>query len=119
MKRRRKKKNSIQYQIIYWRDIPVQLRVQKGRDRLSHPLPEIFQKTVYRAAYRAKAITGDAYQESWRVDGWFRFENSAVDSELEEVATAIAADVASKYSEARLNELALNKGHEPSSEPED
>lgn len=116
MKRRRKQNNTVQYQIIYWRDIPVQLRVQHGRNRLSHKLPEIFQKTVYRAAYRAKAITGDAYQESWRAQGWFRFEGETGEDGLEEIATRIAAHVATQYSEARLNKLALNEGHEPSSE---
>lgn len=113
MKRRRRQNNRIQYQIIYWRDIPVQLRVQQGRNRLSHQLPEIFQKTVYRAAYRAKAITGAAYEESWRVEGWFRFQGS--DGKLAEIATTIAVDVASQYDEERLDALALNKGHEPSS----
>lgn len=116
MKRRRKENNSIQYQIIYWRDIPVQLRVQQGRNRLSHKLPEVFQKTVYRAAFRAKAITGDAYQESWRAEGWFRFEGNTGD--LGAVATIIAAEVGEKYSEARLNKLALNKGHEPAADSE-
>lgn len=114
MNRRRKEHKSIQYQIIYWRDIPVQLRLQQGRSRLSHPLPEIFQKTIYRAAFRARAISGDAYQDSWRAEGWFRYEGSA--GELDEVATAIAAEVVAAYSEARLNSLALNKGYDPSSE---
>lgn len=114
MKRRRRQNNHIQYQIIYWRDIPVQLRVQQGRNRLSHQLPEVFQKTVYRAAYRAKAITGDAYEASWRAEGWFSFEGSDGNGELEEAASTIAVDVASQYDEARLDALALNKGYEPS-----
>lgn len=114
MNRRHRNNKHIQYQIIYWRDIPAQLRVQQGRERLSHQLPDIFQKTVYRAAFRAKAITGDAYQDSWRVEGWFHYEGSAAD--LNEAATAIATEVIAAYDEARLNALALNKGHDPLSE---
>lgn len=114
MKRRRKESKRIQYQVIYWRDIPAQLRLQQGRSRLSHALPEIFQKTVYRAAFRAKAITGDAYQDSWRAEGWFLYKGSV--GELDEAATSIADEVVTAYSEARLDALALNKGYEPSSD---
>jgi hypothetical protein len=103
----------IQYQIIYWRDIPVQLRLRYGRTRLSYALPEIFQKTVYRAAYRGKAITGDAFQESWHTEGWFYYEGEGGAEDLEAVATTIATELIEAYSELRLNLLALNKGNEP------
>jgi len=107
---------TIQYQIIYWRDIPAHLRLRRGRNRLSYPLPEIFEKTVYRAAYRAKAITGDAYQESWHSEGWFDFEAASLKEQepaLEEVGEAIAAELVAAYDEARLDALALNEGREP------
>ena len=57
-------------QVIYWRDIPVQVRVKNGRSRKTHPLSPRFQKTVYRAAYRAKAINGDAYTNAWHSSTW-------------------------------------------------
>lgn len=110
---------SIQFQIIYWRDIPTHLRLRQGRTRQSHALPEIFQKTVYRAAYRGKAITGDAYQDSWRTEGWFDLEQGRdgkigdEGQKLEDVATALAEELVANYDEERLNALALNKGYDP------
>lgn len=105
---------TIQYQIIYWRDIPAQLRLRRGRARLSYPLPERFQKTVYRAAYRAKAITGDAYQESWHAKGWFAFETASTEEQdLAAAGEALAAEIIVAYDAERLDALALNEGHEP------
>lgn len=114
---------SIQYQIIYWRDIPTHVRVRLGRTRYAHALPEIFQNTVYRAAYRAKAITGDAYENSWHTAGWLDYEldgsaHTETDKEqlLEKAAAAVAAKLIADYDEERLDGLALNKGHDPPAE---
>lgn len=103
----------VQYQVIYWRDIPAQLRLRRGRTRLSFPLPEIFQKTVYRAAYRAKAIGGNAYEASWHTKGWFDAETAGGEQELAAVGEALAAQIEAAYDAARLDALALNKGYEP------
>lgn len=108
---------TIRYQIIYWRDIPTHLRLQKGRTRHTHALPEIFQKTVYRAAYRAKAITGDAYQDSWRAEGWVALEHEIEEEQdarqaLEEAGLRLAQEITAAYDEERLNALALRKGYE-------
>lgn len=111
----------IQYQIIYWRDIPTHLRLRQGRTRHTHALPEIFQKTVYRAAYRGKAITGDAYQDSWRTEGWLALGHEiaqeqdgrrAVKQALEEAGMMLAQEIIAAYDEERLNALALRKGYE-------
>lgn len=111
---------SIQYQIIYWRDIPTHVRVRLGRTRYAHALPEIFQDTVYRAAYRAKAITGDAYQNSWHTEGWLGYElDGSAETEqdkeqlLQQAALAVTAKLIADYNEERLDGLALNKGHNP------
>lgn len=101
----------VEYQIIYWRDIPAQLRLKRGRQRLSHPLPPQFQQTVYRAAYRGKAITGAGFEEGWRPGPWVALEPEP-GLELEEIAAAVAEGLVADYDEERLNELALNKGVE-------
>ena len=44
-------------QIVYWRDIPVHVKVRDGEARLSRPLTPRFQQTVHRAAYRARSST--------------------------------------------------------------
>lgn len=96
-----------QYQIIYWRDIPVQVRGRNGRSRLTCPLSPRFQKTVHRAAYRAKAINGLDYIEEWRQSDW-----QERDGEVEDILTAVVTQLENDYTDARLDKLAHNKGYE-------
>lgn len=95
------------YRVIYWRDIPVQVKVKNGSGRRSRPLSPRFQKAVYRAAYRGRAITGDDYMREWRPSGWQEREG---DAEL--VLAAVSAELEDAYSDDRLNQLAFNKGYE-------
>ncbi|KAA3658516.1 MAG: hypothetical protein DWQ04_24820 [Chloroflexi bacterium] len=95
-------------QIISWRDIPVQVRVKNGRFRQSQKLSSRFQQTVYRAAYRDKAIYGDAYREEWTLSKWQGREGEGGD-----VLTAVSAELEAAYNDERLDQLARNKGYEP------
>ena len=40
----------VEYQILYWHDIPVQVRAREGRKRLNKPLSERFQVAIDHAA---------------------------------------------------------------------
>jgi hypothetical protein len=54
-----------EYQILYWKDIPAQIRVyQDGRPR-SHKLPERFQEEIDRVAMVEGLAGTDAYLEQW------------------------------------------------------
>ncbi len=88
----------------------MQVRVKNGRNRHTRPLSDRFQKTVHRAAYRAKAITGEAYIEEWRPSEWQEREG-----ELEDVATAVAAELEAVFSDKLLDNLARNKGFQEKS----
>ena len=94
------------YQIIYWRDIPTQVRGRNGRSRLTRPLSPRFQKTVHRAAFRAKAINGFDYIEEWRQSDW-----QGRDGEVEDVVTAVVTELETVYSDEHLDKLARNKGY--------
>lgn len=94
----------MQYQIIFWRDIPVQVRVKNGRFRQTYPLSPRFQQTVHRAAYRGKAITGDAYIDEWHPSRWM--ETAVADAET------LVAQLEADYPDERLDKLARNKGYE-------
>lgn len=99
---------SVKYQIIYWRDIPVQIKVRDNNaGRASRPLSPRFQKTVHRAAFRAKAISGFDYIREWRPSGWVEREEAA-----EILLAAISAELEKAYSDERLDALARNKGFE-------
>ena len=54
-----------QYQILYWRDIPAQIKVFEGSKAVSRPLPESFQQAIDRVAMAEGLIGCDAYLNEW------------------------------------------------------
>jgi hypothetical protein len=103
---------SITYQIVYWRDIPAQIRLRSGRERFSHPLSQRFQEAIDMAAMRADATSTDDYLEEWRAG-----EAHSREGEPEQVAAALAAELEAAYPQERLMRLAANKGLDPTSPP--
>jgi hypothetical protein len=95
-----------EYQIICWRDIPVQVRVREGGRRESMVLPDRFQEAARRAAYRGRAITGEAYMDAWNTTRW-QSHPAALDDALPALVKSIEAD----YPDERLQLLVDNKGH--------
>jgi Virulence factor len=55
-----------QLTVIYWRDIPAQVKARAGRDRVSAPLPDRFMVAVDGAATVAGKTTTDEYIAEWR-----------------------------------------------------
>ena len=55
-----------QYQILYWRDIPVQIKLFVGKRPRSHQLPAHFQTWVDRIAMAEGLIGTDAYLDLWQ-----------------------------------------------------
>lgn len=55
----------IQYQILYWRDIPVQIKLFTGRRPSSHTLPGRFQLAIDRIAMQEGLVGTDAYLDQW------------------------------------------------------
>ena len=96
------------YQIIYWRDIPTQVRGRNGRSRLTRPLSPRFQKAIHRAAFCAKAINGLDYIEEWQLSDW-----QDRDDNVEDVLTAVVTQLENDYTDVRLDKLARNKGYKP------
>lgn len=98
---------NIRYKIIYWRDIPAQIKIRNGRERMSKALPPRFQETINRAAFRAKAISGDAYLEAWRSTGWVEREGDA-----HAIAGELLQELEARYDSDKLDQLARNKGYD-------
>lgn len=63
---RRRGRNEPQLTVIYWRDIPAQVKARAGRNRISAPLPDRFMAAVDRAATVAGKTTTDEYIAEWR-----------------------------------------------------
>lgn len=76
------------YQILYWADIPVQVKASEGRSRASVALPERFQEAVDAAAMVAGLVGSDAYTEQFR---WGDAHER--DGSPREVAAAVAAEI--------------------------
>jgi len=51
---------------IFWRDIPAQVIVQRGRERAKGALSSRFQEAIDRAAMRAGKGSSNAYLSEWR-----------------------------------------------------
>ena len=83
-----------QYQILYWHDIPVQVRVKQGRKRLSKPLPDRFQEAVDKAAMRAKHASGDDY-----TDGYVWGDVQERDGEPKAILEAVVEELDKQYEE--------------------
>ncbi len=52
--------------IVYWRDIPAQVIVGKGRSAAKIQLPERFEQAIDRCAMKVGAKDDNAYLAEWR-----------------------------------------------------
>ena len=52
--------------IVYWRDIPAQVIVGRGRRGTKLPLPERFEQAIDRAAMKSGAAESDDYMAGFR-----------------------------------------------------
>lgn len=91
--------------IVYWRDIPAQVIVGRGRRAAKRPLSERFEQAIDRCAMRVGAKDDDAYMAEWRkVDG------GEVDGDAEVVADRTIAELEARFDAARIKILIDNDG---------
>ncbi len=91
--------------IVYWRDIPAQVIVGKGRRAQKIALPERFEQAIDRCAMRVGARDADAYLADWR-----KAAPTEVAGNDEDVAKAAAADLEHAYDPDTLRALIANDG---------
>ncbi len=94
--------------LVYWRDIPAQVIVQRGRVRDKAQLSHRFQEAIDRAAMRAGKGTSGAYIAEWRR------VTEVIDSKLDaaEVVANEIQNLEDSYSDERLLGLIRNHGSE-------
>ena len=91
--------------VVYWRDIPAQVIVGKGRKASKVQLTERFEQAIDRAAMKIGAEETDAYLAEWRkADAYF------VDGEQDAVAQAEAAKIEAEYNREKIKQLVNNDG---------
>ena len=91
--------------IVYWRDIPAQVIVGKGRRGAKRQLPERFEQAIDRAAMKVGASDTDAYLAEWR-----KAAPVEKDGAPDEVADAELARIDTEYDQTRLKALIDNEG---------
>ena len=92
--------------IVYWRDIPAQIIVGKGRRGVKRPLPERFEQAIDRCAMKVGAAGTDAYLAEWRKAAPVEVEGD--DDTL--VAEAELARIDAEYDKERIKALIANDG---------
>ncbi|MEN8840990.1 MAG: virulence factor [Octadecabacter sp.] len=91
--------------IVYWRDIPAQVIVGKGRRGTKVQLSERFEQAIDRAAMKSGAAGTDDYLADWRKAPAYPVEGSDAD-----VAASEAARLEAEYDKDRLMVLINNDG---------
>ncbi len=91
--------------VVYWRDIPAQVIVGKGRRGTKKQLSERFEQAIDRAAMKSGAAETDDYLAEWR-----KADPYVVEGTDAEVVEAEAARLEAEYDKERLMELINNDG---------
>ena len=91
--------------IVYWRDIPAQVIVGKGRRGAKRQLEERFEQAIDRAAMKVNAKDSDAYLAEWR-----KADPYVLEGEAEAIADAEAVRLDAEYDQDRIKTLIENDG---------
>lgn len=93
--------------ILYWRDIPAQVIVRKGRTSAKRELPLRFTEAIDMCAMRLGARDSDAYLAEWR-----RGDPLPVSDDLEAEADRAFQRIDTEYDRNRLAALVKAEGRE-------
>jgi Virulence factor len=59
-----------EYQILYWKDLPAQVRTRDGVTQVKRVLPERFQLAIDTRAMLEEATDEGSYLAAWRWSEW-------------------------------------------------
>ncbi|MGH1577094.1 virulence factor [Planktotalea sp.] len=91
--------------IVYWRDIPAQVIVGKGRRGSKRQLEERFEQAIDRAAMKVNAKDADAYLAEWR-----KADPYPLDGSPDNIVEAEALRLEAEYDNERLKALIAKDG---------
>lgn len=91
--------------IVYWRDIPAQVIVGKGRRAAKIALPERFEQAIDRCAMKVGAHDADAYLAEWR-----KSDPVPIEGEADAIARDTARRIETEYDMDRLKTLIDHAG---------
>ncbi len=93
--------------VVFWRDMPAQVIVGKGRRGAKVQLPERFEQAIDRAAMKTGAAGTDAYLAQWRKADAYQVSGEGSDMAI---AQAEAARLDTEYDQDRIKTLIANDG---------
>ena len=93
--------------IVYWRDIPAQVIIKKGRQTAKRELSLRFTEAIDMCAMRSGAAESEDYLAEWR-----KGDPLPVSDDLEAEADKAAAELEESYDRDRLVALAKNGGRD-------
>ena len=93
--------------IVYWRDIPAQVIVGKGRAASKVQLPERFEQAIDRCAMKIGAKDADAYLAEWR-----KVPMGEREGDDTAAADAEVARILEDYGQEKILALIANDGWE-------
>ena len=96
--------------VIYWRDIPAQVRANAGRERAAAALPDRFMIAVDRAAIIADKKKVDEYVAEWRE------ETRECGPDLQTEAELEARRIVEAYPQGLIRQFVRNGGWAPPDE---
>lgn len=91
--------------VVYWRDIPAQVIVKKGRQNAKRELSLRFTEAIDMCAMRTDAKDTDSYLADWR-----KADPVPVSDDLEQEADKAAAELEAAYDRERLVALVKSGG---------
>ena len=93
-------RNMAEVTIVYWRDIPAEVIVGKGRRGSKVQLPERFEQAIDRCAMKIGARDADAYLAEWR-----KIVVADLEGEPDTIAADYAARLDAEFDTARIKTL--------------
>lgn len=91
--------------VVYWRDIPAQVIVGKGRGAAKVPLPEKFEQAIDRCAMKIGAKGDDSYMAEWR-----KVDLGEIAGDPAEAASEMAAKLDGEFDRERMKQMIANDG---------
>lgn len=91
--------------IVYWRDIPAQILIKKGRKAARRELPPVFMEAIDACAMRVGAKDSEAYLAEWR-----RSDPVEVSDDLESEAERALGEIVAAYPKDLILSLVSSAG---------
>ena len=91
--------------VVYWRDIPAQVIVGRGRKGAKRQLAERFEQAIDRAAMKSGLAGTDDYLSEWR-----KVQTATIEGDAVAIAEAEAERLEAEYDHELVKTLIANNG---------